>query len=435
MSASERRAEPEGASGGGLRRQAVFGLVDHAAFAALGLALQVFLFRALRVEDYGVFSGIFAAIVLGGLVQGALVIDLMVVESQRLNERERRRFLRIWADLHVVWGRRLMAFTFACAGLLALMGKQELAHLSAGFGLAMPGMLGLWFLRKVSYALHDVARAAEASLVYGATLALGATLLVAIPRTSVGDALGLLGLAAMAANAWLWLRLGVGAMEPSSGPARHRVLVQQFIHARPLLGGSILRWLPAQGVYLALPLLTLDGWVQAGNLRAAMNFVLPAQHAAAAAQTLLTTDIARRLHHGQPSRWRRVLAAILTLGLGYWVLLACLATVALNIVYGSASVDLVLLVEVVGAVALLTGLLAWTRSEILSRDLQHADAWGGLAGFAVFILLGVPLMMSRGALGAAFTLCLGYLAQLAVQLIVLAHWHRRSTGGAQREAP
>ena len=40
MSTSERRAEPEGASGGGLRRQAVFRLVDHAAFATLGLALQ-----------------------------------------------------------------------------------------------------------------------------------------------------------------------------------------------------------------------------------------------------------------------------------------------------------------------------------------------------------------------------------------------------------
>ena len=61
------------------------------------------------------FSGIFAAIVLGDLVQGALVINLMVVESQRLNERGAAAFPEDMGRSPRGLGTKVMAFTFACA--------------------------------------------------------------------------------------------------------------------------------------------------------------------------------------------------------------------------------------------------------------------------------------------------------------------------------
>ena len=229
----------------------------------------------------------------------------------------------------------------------------------------MPAVLGLWFLRKVSYALNDVARAAEASLVYGATLAFGAALLVTIQLTSVGcrpraaraSGTGRERLALAASRG-----RGDGAFERTGAASRSRAAVQP---RAPTPWGEHSALVAGAGCLLGASAIDV-GWLGARRPSESGHEF----RSSGPTCRCCGPDAANNGSRTSTPPWAalpleaRPPATFMALGLGYWVLLACFSSFALEVVYGSASADLVLLVDVVGAVALLTGTMAWTRAEL-----------------------------------------------------------------------
>ena len=127
---------------------------------------------------------------------------------------------------------------------------------------ALPGVLGVWLLRRASYACFATRSAA---LVGGAQLAAvlaGAALLHAHGGLAPASALLLLGgvnaLAALALAAFLGVRPRT-AVEPE---LRRRVLREHWSYGRWMLAGTPFEWIPANFYYLALP--SLAGLAAAG---------------------------------------------------------------------------------------------------------------------------------------------------------------------------
>lgn len=401
-------------------RQLSLGLFDHVGFALGGMGLQLLLARQLGIREYGLFSSLFSYLVLAGLAQAALFIEPMLVETQgRYRDENKLIYLRYLFRVQCMGAGVVGLLALCVAAVLWKCNAGEVASATAAFGLVIPGVLSMWFLRKACYAILATGRAVEGAAVYLLSLGLGALLINEMATFTVVSSILLLGLAAGAASLWLMGRIRLQRLTSLQSSTLDGSFLSQLKRFHPLLLSGILGWIPSQGIYAILPLSLADGFSHSGELKASMNFLLPAQHVAAAGVSVLTPLLSSRLAGGRPAPRGRLFGTTVVLGLGYWALLAALAPWGVEIAYGRGDAKLVELVRVAGGLAPLWAVRTWTRSEVLARRAPSIDAWSSLASCVAFALIGMPLLMQWGALGGAYALLLTLASAIVVQLAYL----------------
>ncbi len=408
-----------------LRSSALWASLDQVLFGLSNLILNLLLARWLAAADYGAFGAALALLFLVGNLEGALLIEPMLVQGPKLRDRFAS-YLRVLLGVQLRISLAAAALVVAVGLALRAAGQLELGLAFLGAAAALPGVLAAWLLRRASYACFATRSAALVGGVQLAAVLAGAVWLHAQGWLAPASALLLLGGAsAGAALALAWM-LGVRpgtAVEPAF---RRRVLADHWRYGRWMLAGSPFEWIPGNFYYLALP--SLAGLAAAGSLRAMMNFVLPMAQLQSALRFLVVPALVR---HGESEGFtsivRKAGVAFVAPAFVYYAALLVAGPTVASVLYGDAYADGTALLAVLGLIPVLTGVSHVAGSILRARQRGDCELWSYLAASLVAVAIGVPWMLRSGAMGAAATYVVAYAVLTGARLYFVGRsggWRR-----------
>ncbi len=412
-----------------LQRSAFWAAADQILFGLSNLGLHLLLARWLHPADYGAFGAAFAVLVLSGSVEGALLVEPMLVHGPRLRDRFAA-YLRVLLEAHLVLA---LVATGACAaagGVAWILDQPELAVSFLATSAALPGVLTAWLLRRAAYVcfatrLAAIVGAAQLLVVLG-----GAALLHGWGSVTPASAMLLLGAAHTLAALVLAWSLGVRPGTQVHSDFRRGVLRDHWRFGRWMLAASPFEWLFANFYYLAL--IALSGLAAAGTLGAMMNFVRPMGQIQASLRFLLIPAL---IDHGATSGFAslvfRALAAFVGPALLYYPALLLAGPSLVPILYGDGYADGPALLAVLGFAPVLMGVTLVLSSILRARERPDCELWSYAAASVAAVALGIPWMLQAGAKGAA----LAYVAAWGVLTVVRAVFVVRTGGWTRIRRP
>ncbi len=160
--------------------QGIGAVADQGLFSISNFALNLMLARHMAKAEFGAFSSAFAAFFLLATLYSAFVIDPMLVYAFSSMARQQRSYVRKVSALH--WKvAALVSLALTAVGIVSYAGHPQLplSLAYAGWIMAAPAVLWLWFARRTAYITLTPYRAAIAGIGY---LACVTTLLLIFSR-------------------------------------------------------------------------------------------------------------------------------------------------------------------------------------------------------------------------------------------------------------
>lgn len=415
----------------------LWAVVDQALFAGSNFVLNLILARWMGATEYGVFSLIYSVFILVSMAVTTLILDPMLMYGAKRNAGLRSYFKR----LAVLLGALLVAICvlLGVAALIArhyFVGEPSLPSGLMAIALVGPCILLMWTLRRTFYVIGKPSTAAVGGGIYLITLLGALVLTLRSVEIDAAVAILLMAPASLLASAYLFWRfrdnLHTVAGDDRTTIGTSVVFREHWEYGRWLLASSGLNWVAGDTVYLFLT--PGHGFDAVGSFKAALNLLLPVNHALAAMSSISIPWLVRTLRRGGTRRhillW---VTAMTALGVGYSLVLVLFGERLIALAYGSTFdhvtpvVYLLAILPVVNACQLSVGSLL--RSMERTREVFVASA----ASAAAMVSVGLLLTLRYGTVGAALSLILTGLVYLGVMAWLL--WQVRAGVALTVQAP
>ena len=147
--------------------QGIAGIADQGFFAISNFALNLILARRMTKVDFGAFSAAFATFLILSTIYVAFVTEPMLVFALSSRIQQQRSYVKRVSALH--WkAAGLVSIALALIGAVRYIIHPEvtLIHAYAGWAIAAPSILWLWFARRTAYITRTPHRAAIAGVAY-----------------------------------------------------------------------------------------------------------------------------------------------------------------------------------------------------------------------------------------------------------------------------
>ena len=396
-----------------------FSLVDQTLFSGANFLLNILLARWLLPETYGAFVVAFAVFLFLAGFHSALIIEpLSVLGPSRYATQSRRYFSHL---LRIHGGLTIGLSLVLCIGAFAfLQANPDLAYAFWGVALALPLTLFFWLLRRVCYIEANVAIATKGSVLYALLLLGGLGLLGVKEWVSPVNAYLVMGASGLGAGLFLHLMLrSTWRDQPSGGPALplRGVLKEHWRYGRWITGATMANSLSS---IVFIPLIaTMLGLAQAGAFRAIQNLVAPLMQVITALGVLLLPWMAKQHAENGMAALKRTVRKATLLNTGtvvcFGLVLVFFSEEIITFLYGDAYYTELrwLLVYFVGALLLLA-LSQPLALALRAMEKPSAILWSKLGVAVCFVLIGLPLVLKAGLVGAGWSLVLVALAETVV---------------------
>lgn len=407
----------------------VMSIADHAAQAAAGLMLNVVLARALRPQDYGIFTLLFVGFLFASGFHTALVVEPLLIFGSGRYVGRFRAYLRQVLALHGWFSVVAAAVMLAGSAVAWAMGAAAVASGLAALAVTTPLALLQWLVRRACYCHGQTHVAVLASGGYLVVLAGTLAGMQAAGGLSIATgvlAFGVAGfLSALPVAAWL-----AGGRDASPGRVTARgVWRRHWRYGRWVCFTAVTRWLSQDIFYFALPLVASAAAV--GHLRAMVTLTLPLGQVFPPLLVLLTPVLVRQRATGAFDQTvRRVTAAFAAGGAAFWLLLWVVREPVVRALYGAAfvpSADLLGLLALMPIAICLGGV--W-RAGLRAHERSDLIFTGSLAAAAVTLTAGAALVLTSGVTGAAIGLVLAPLTSGTVNAWQLRRLRRQRSSAA-----
>ena len=375
-------------------------VTDQGLFALTNFTVSVLLARWLSQSGYGAFSVAFSVLLFIGAVHTALLTEPMLVLGPSRYQERTAAYVGQLTILHFALTSILSVALVMVVGLLSVLNPQFAAATTlVALGVAAPGILFLWLMRRACYIESRPGLAAAGSLLYALLVPAGMLLLKQAGMLSAPSSLLTLGLGGLLVASWLLLRLARSSSVSTIPSPVRNVTRSHWSYGRWALPIGLLSWVPSNAVVLALPLWhSLD---DVATLRVATTLMLPVQHLYGALGPLLMPALVRAGFSGQLASVARVAMAIFVgLSLVYAPLVLVFGSQFATLLFGArysisgATLWLLAAIPVVTAVSAVSGAVL--------RSLERLDRvlWSYVAATVVTLVLGLPLVFAYGVNGA-----------------------------------
>ncbi len=390
-----------------------------------GFLVSILIARWGSPTQYGAYSTVQSFHLLGTGVHNALAAEPLGVLAPRAPKDQLRPHLIAAAIYSAV-------IAVLCGTGVAIL-TQVFVHapaLTAVVAVASPLLMFQLFARRICYAVDDQRAAMIGTLTFMAAALLGIYLFhthVAITGTSAYTALGCGAIAATAVSIWMvagsrsWLKRDMGATH--DGSSVHR----DYLRFASWLGLScVAGWLNA-GVYVPMVSKYL-GLVQAGTMRAAELVFAPMDQFITSVGIMLVPLISAHQVHGraegppQASPFSQLQLWACGGTVVYALIMFFKSDFILHLYYGGSSFSAAsVAVPGIGISSIANGVYSMGPGLKLRVSGNTRGVFlAGLAGGAITLAAGIPLMIRYGIAGASGGRALAALGNLA-----LAAWISR----------
>ena len=415
--------------GAGWLSKGLWAVLDQGLFALTNFGVSVLLARWLPQRDYGAFAVTFSVLLLMGTVQSALLTEPMLILGPSRFKEHIAAYLRRLTSLHFALTSAMGVVLLGAVAVLGWLRPLPTAGALIALAASAPAILFLWLARRACYIESRPRLAATGGLAYALLVPAGMVVLLRAGALTAASSLLMLGVTSLPVAWWLLFRLRHG--RAGEGVSRSEVGRAHWAYGRWALGSSVLSWVPANAVVLALPL--WHSLADAATLRVATTLMLPVLHVQGALAPLLMPALVRARFSGRlrPTA-RRAGVFFLALGVSSAPVVLVFGAQLAELLFGpqyrldQATLWLLAVIPLVSAVSGVAGAVL--------RALERPDRvlWTYVAATAVTCLVGLPLVLRFSVNGALASLLLS-----AATTAALGVWECRRLVGArpQPEAP
>jgi len=393
-------------------------VLDQCFFGASNLLLNVLLARWLSHEQYGVFATALSALFLVAILHAALFVEPMLVLGAKRRDQQGA-YLQLLLTGHTLFGVAAFLVCAALAAFFASAERRDLAAVLLALGVAVPCVMASWLLRRVFYLRGAPRVAAFASAGYFALLVIGVVLAKHSGSLSAAAALSVMAATSAAVSALLLRALPIQLFDRIEREQAGRLLKEHWSLSRWLVVVVPFEWIPGNYYYLALPVIA--GLGAPALLKASMNFVQPLMQVFAALRIMLTPvfveSVDSRMRHGRALRASAVMVGAAT---AWYGVLFFAGDALAELLYGSSYPEVGPLLRTLGLVPVFFALGAVGSGLLRARERTGLELWVGIVASGVSLLVGIPLMLERGALGACYALVASYAAFAITRFALIA---------------
>jgi O-antigen/teichoic acid export membrane protein len=395
-------------------------------FAGSQFVMNLLLARWLSPEQYGAFAVAYSGFLLFFMLYGACVYEPLIVFGSGRYSASFPEYFGLLARGNVLVLAGFSCLMFASSFLLGRFLPSGVEADFRALSLAAPFVLVTLLGRGGFYARMKAGEAAWGGAFYFVTLIAAIALLRWDDRLSGSTAFLSMGLAGLASNVFLLYRIGLRWRKVPGTLRMKQVLGDHWGYGRWALASAVVAWFPQNIYYALLPAKTgLEG---AAALRALTNLINPVLQTLAALAAVLIPALVRHHQQGGMMKMRSTMRTLT-------VLLIPASVVYLLMLWLGRSLLFQLLYagkyqEYKTWPLLLTGLvpITVTAAIIVGSALRALEKpkwilWSYVASTVSVIVLGLPLTLHGGVLGATGSLFMSSL----VAAIAMAWFFRRAT--------
>ncbi len=400
-----------------LVKQSVWAVCDQGLFAGSNFLLNILLARWLSPAEYGAFAIAYSVFLLFGMAHAALIVEPMLVYGSGCYRDAFPEYLR-----HLLF-RGHTGFAVA-AGALVLAAAASLNYalpnfspsVFFGMALALPALLGLWLLRRATYACGKPLLSVFGGASYLLVALTSIFLLHSWLSVSAMNAMLVLGAASLIAGLLIYFSL-ISRCRAQQALDGREILQRHIRYGRWAIGTGLLAWIPTNIYFILLP--AIHGTASVGHLKALFNLIEPVLQATAAMSVLLVPEMVSAQHRGQLSPLVKAALSVFMAGaLAYCALIGIWGSKIVLWLYDSSYAPPSLLMWRLGAIPI--PFVVRVVLEAAARSLDHPDwvFWANVGSTITTFAIGVPLALRSGAPGAV----LGFLfatTAVAICLIVI----------------
>jgi O-antigen/teichoic acid export membrane protein len=415
-----------------LLERGIWSIADQGLFSAANLLVSVGVARAVGEGEYGAFGFAYSLLSLAITVHSSLITEPMLALGSGRWSRELPAYLGV---LNVAqW--LLSALLALAAGLLGLVlvlaGSPRLGAASLWMALSIPGVLGLWTVRRVCYIDLEPRRAALAAAFYLVVVVVAGLGVLAAGGMGVPAAFLLLGVGALVPTFWAARALRLGWVWGSRPELWRAVLRDHWRMGTWTLGSAVFKWVPRGALFVILP------WFarveEGAALLATMNLMAPALQANVGLSTFFIPAYNRWSAGRSPRAFlRRALLMVAAPSLAWWAVIALARHPVIGFLYPGRYAGDADLVVLLGVLPLLTGVVTVQGAILFARERVRAQFWAFAAGALVTVALGAVLSSVRGARGAGAAAIASYCVIAAVMAVQLLQAPARAPARAELE--
>jgi O-antigen/teichoic acid export membrane protein len=407
-------------------------ILGQGTFAGSHFLMNVLLARWLSPEEYGAFALAYSGFLLFLMLYGACVYEPLIVFGSGRHAGRFQEYFGLLARGNVLVLGVLSCLMLASSSLLSRFLPSGVERDFAALSLAAPFVLVTWLGRGGFYARMKPGEAAWGGTFYFFTLLAAIVLLRLDGRLSGSSAFLGMGLAGLTSNVFLLYRLGFRWRGVSGTLRMERVWGDHWSYGRWALASALVSWFPQNIYYALLPARTgLEG---AAALRALTNLINPLLQTLSALAAVLIPVLVRHHQEGGIVRVRttmKMLTVLLIPGsLVYFFLVLWMGRSFLfqSLYAGKYQEYKTWPLLLTGLVPITTTAAIIVGSALRALEKPEFIFWSYAASTASVIVLGLPLTLHSGVLGATGSL---FFSSLVAAVIMAWFFHRATSTETQ----
>ena len=402
-----------------LGSQGVWAVSDQALFAGSNLLVNVLLARWLPGPEYGAFVTAYSVMVLAQIAHSALLIEPMLIFGADKHQASFSHYFTILLGYHWKLTLGISVCLAAAAAIIATTVDGLLGEALAGTAVISPFVFLSWLARRGCYGASIPKMATLGGAINLVVVLVGLLVLKQVHLLNVFSGQIIVGVAALAATAFLFPTLGrVTSMPVPPGP-RSEVWSDHWRYARWSSASGACTWFYTFIYYLVLP--KWHGLAASGSLKALLNLIMPILHSDGALITLLLPQFVRSRR--VPGRFVRIVsataAAFLCEAALYWLMLLFVGQRLVGLLYGTTFHFDRSVVLLIGAIPPLTSLVNILSNALRAREEPDGVFWATVAATLTAATAGVWAVASWGITGAIIGTILSSGVQIGVMIWLL----------------
>lgn len=404
-------------------------LLDQGLFAGANFVIHIFLARHLDETSYGTFALAFAIFLMMGTLHTSLLTEPMMVFGSRRFGR------RLGSYFHWLLRGHLILTAVLGGGLLSIglaawaFGERAFAFTLFALAVSQVFMLLPWMLRDACYIRGNPRPAAFSGLIYLAIVVVGLFVLNMHGWLGVVQAVLLMGVSAAIASAALIIALQIPLKISLSRKQRGAKTRHHWRYGRWAAATNVSSSLLAQSPYLLLPIMLT--YAEGGAFKAVSNLVVPFELCITSMSLLVLPMMVRRLNTPDFNRLLLRLGALIVLPmLISWPLLGVGGSFLIEMLYQGRYVEYASLLWVVGALLPIGALGHFYQLTLKAAERSDLVFRAVLVSCIVFVVSAVPMTLSMGILGMAWSLLLAYTVELLIAWVMFTRLQRSLAGSS-----
>lgn len=367
--------------------------------------------RAASKLEYGSFALLYSVFTfLSGLHNAAILEAYTVYGAGKYGE-ERLGYRNFILTAHFRFCLAITGLLAVAATLLFRSGDHTNATTVAGLAFAITFLLSATFFRRTYYLNWESLRVATMAVLMFVAVCVGLALLRTFDCLNGFSVFLTLGSAALLAGTFFFRHYPY-RRHPAFLTAIPNYWREHWGYAKWVMATAVVFQFTNQGyLWLVGAFLSVE---EVGELRAAQNITLPMLLAFSSASHVVMPIMAKRFNQDGmagviPFFWR-TLALMTGLGLGSTLLLWAAGKPIMDLVYSGKYTDAAGLLYVLGLVAVALA-IGNVLNDALKASLNPKAVFKGyIAGSVTTLLLGVPLVLKGGLMGAAWGMLVSAIA-------------------------